>query len=437
MGDMILLIVDDSRMFLKRAKDVLQESGIPVQLITAESGERALEMVRSQRVDIMLLDIIMPGIGGLDVLADLKGDPETRSIDVLMFSSLSDKKTLNHCFELGASDYITKPIDEYEFIARVKSAVKKRDLELEETAYLKEIESQNTRLRDLNARLNDVKGKLLQQEKMAGVGQLAAGVAHEINNPLGFVASNISTMEQYAGKYREFYRRITALLEVCAVSETQEQFVQDYDTLKSYAESAGIDYINSDLEDLFSDTNEGLSRVSRIVKGLRNFSRVDTLEDAGPYDLNEGIENTLIMTRNDLKYAARLELELGEVPEIMAVGGQINQVILNLITNAIWAVKNRYSPALGWIGIRTWRKDNMVYFAVKDNGSGIPQEVKSQIFNPFFTTKPVGEGTGLGLSISYDFIVNKHKGWIDVESQENEGTEFIVALPLASGVERI
>lgn len=432
---MVLLIVDDSMLILKHAEGILKSSGLPVEIITCKSGEEALRIILERPIQIVLLDIIMPGISGIDILRHIKENPLTQSTEVLMFSSLSDKETLNTCFELGASDYITKPIDELEFLARVKSAIRNKDLEIEETSYLKEIEAQNVRLKDLNAKLNVAKGQLLQQEKMAGVGHLAAGVAHEINNPLGFVTSNLTTLKQYTQKYRELCVLVNRLLMHPMDPGKSPEVFEAADTLKKFIERADFEFINSDLDDLYKDTEDGLGRVSKIVKGLRNFSRIDNLEDISPYNLNEGIENTLIITRNELKYAARLELDLGEIPEITAIGGQINQVILNLLLNAIAAVKERYSPALGWIGIRTWYKDGKVYLAIKDNGIGIHEAHLNSIFDPFYTTKPVGEGTGLGLSISYDIVVNKHQGWIEAESTVGEGAEFLVSLPV-DGVKR-
>ncbi len=427
---MKLLIVDDSLMILRHAEGILRRSGLPVEITTSQMGSDTVELIRKNGIQIVLLDIIMPGTSGIDILRLIKGDSGTKDTEVLMFSSLSDKETLTTCFELGASDYIAKPIDELEFLARVKSVIRKKNMEIEETAYLKEIESQNIRLKDLNAKLNDAKGQLLQQEKMASVGHLAAGVAHEINNPLGFVTSNITTLKQYTRKYRELSEQVMNFVSLPVEQGLDPAFIIPFKGLREYVRKADFDFINSDLEDLYKDTHDGLDRVSKIVKGLRNFSRIDNMDERSAYDLKEGIENTLVISRNELKYAASLELDLGEVPEIVAAGGQINQVILNILLNACAAVKSRFAPALGQIFIRTWAEGEHVCLSIKDNGIGIPQENLSSIFNPFFTTKPVGEGTGLGLSISYDIIVNKHHGSIEVQSTYGEGTEFKITLPV-------
>ena len=191
-----------------------------------------------------------------------------------------------------------------------------------------------------------------------------------------------------------------------------------------------IDYIIGDVESIFSETLDGLRRVGDIVKALRLFSRVDQQGEREDYDLNEGVHNTLIVARNEIKYIAEVRENLSVVPLISAVGGQINQVLLNLMLNAAYAIKEKTIDGLGVIEVATYFDDTSVYCSVSDNGKGIPEHIKKDIFNPFFTTKPVGKGTGLGLSISYDIIVNKHHGEISLDSVEGLGTKFLIRLPI-------
>jgi len=426
---MILLMVDDSQIILKHAEGILIRSDIPLEIHMRQSGERALEYVRENPVDIVLTDIIMPGMGGMELLKSLKHDPAGRGIDVLMFSSLSDKETLHECFELGASDFITKPIDELEFLARIKSAVRKKSLEKAGFQYLKAIEDQNRTLRELNERLQTAQNQMIQQEKMASVGHLAAGVAHEINNPLGFVTSNFATLKKYVGKYHLLTELASAMSSVVVDCDHEQELKVTLKTLNDFIKKNNFDFINEDINELFKDTQEGLERVGRIVRGLRNFSRIDQAEELSSYNLNEGIENTLIISRNEMKYAAEVEMDLNPVPDILASGGQINQVILNILMNAISAIKQSHPSEMGMVRIRTWADDSDVCVSISDNGAGIQEEHLKDIFNPFFTTKPVGEGTGLGLSISYDIIVNKHKGTILVDSTPGVGTQFTLKLP--------
>ena len=172
-----------------------------------------------------------------------------------------------------------------------------------------------------------------------------------------------------------------------------------------------------------------MTRVGDIVKALRMFSRIDKQGAREDYDLNEGVRNSLIVARNEIKYIAEIREELAEIPLVSAIGGQINQVLLNLILNAAYAIKEKGLPELGLITVRTYLTDGTVCCSIQDNGKGIPAEIQKDIFNPFFTTKPVGQGTGLGLSISYDIIVNKHQGKINFSSIEGEGTTFFIQLP--------
>ena len=184
------------------------------------------------------------------------------------------------------------------------------------------------------------------------------------------------------------------------------------------------------MEPLLQETKDGLRRVRDIVLALRLFSREDQQGRMGEYNLNEGLQNTLVVSRNELKYVAEIKQELREIPVIEAIGGQINQVLLNILVNAAYAVKEKNDGRAGLIAIETSSDERYVYCSIRDNGIGMPARVRQDIFNPFFTTKPIGEGTGLGLSISYDIIVNKHHGRIWCESEEGQGTIFTIKLPI-------
>lgn len=271
--------------------------------------------------------------------------------------------------------------------------------------------------------------QMLQQEKMAGIGQLAAGVAHEINNPLGFVQSNFESLQKYTrnflemiAAYKEFVRR--------AGHMGEGEMALEVAALKQLEKQKKIDYLAADVESLFFESKDGLDRVARIVKGLRTFSRVDRLDVFAEYDLNEGVASTLVVARNEIKYHADVETELGSVPMIQASGGQINQVLLNIIVNASHAIKAHDENRRGLIRIRTFEADNQVGCSIYNNGPAIPPDIIHRIFEPFFTTKKVGQGTGLGLSISYDIVVNLHHGRMTVVSNETDGTIFTFFIPV-------
>lgn len=266
---------------------------------------------------------------------------------------------------------------------------------------------------DLAGKLDELaatQGQLLQSEKLAGIGQLAAGVAHEINNPVGFVKSNLTTLKDYN-------RQLLALLDS---GRTQPLTDADFKRID-------YDYLREDIPALLAESQDGLGRVQKIVADLKDFSRIDHSELAEA-DLNAGIESTLNVVWNELKYKAEVVREFGELPLVPCIAAQINQVVMNLLVNAAHAIKTR-----GTITVRTVPFNDFVRIDVCDTGEGIAPEHLGRIFDPFFTTKPVGKGTGLGLSLSYD-IVTKHGGRIEVQSTVGSGTCFRVFLPVTPPV---
>lgn len=270
---------------------------------------------------------------------------------------------------------------------------------------------------------------LIRQEKLAGIGQLAAGVAHEINNPLGFVTNNIEALEEY---YTAFHRILAAYQELGMKMAATEnlQVVEKINQILSLEREQELAYILQDLPNLFRDTNEGLERICKIVKGIGVFSRIDRDHAFIQYDLHKGLENTLLMACNEIKHHAVVEKIFGQIPVVEAIGSEINQVLLNMIVNAVHAMKEKNKDEKGKIKITTWCDAQFVYCQIEDDGIGISAENLKQIFNPFFTTKPVGQGTRIGLSISYDIVVNRHQGDIIVESFPGKGTSFTIKLPI-------
>ena len=292
----------------------------------------------------------------------------------------------------------------------------------------KELKRKNFELESAYSELQNAQSQVIHQEKMASIGQLAAGVAHEINNPLGFTISNFETLKKYMTRFVEVLSAYRAFRnEALTLKETALQ--QKVEEIVILERRNKVEYILNDIDTLFCETQDGLTRVGDIVKALRMFSRIDTQGIRDEYDLNEGVRNSLIIARNEIKYIAEIREDLADIPAVSAIGGQINQVLLNLILNAAYAIKEKGLQELGLITVRTYSEAGWVCCSVQDNGKGIPLEIQKDIFNPFFTTKPVGQGTGLGLSISYDIIVNKHQGKIFFNSIVGEGTTFFIQLP--------
>jgi two-component system NtrC family sensor kinase len=283
-----------------------------------------------------------------------------------------------------------------------------------------ELTRKNLRLNEALAALKRSQAKVLHQEKMASIGQLAAGVAHEINNPMGFINSNLSTLGKYLSRLSGFLAVQSGCIAAGAPPELVESVRQQQASLK-------IDYIVKDLEDLVRESLEGADRVRSIVADLKGFSRVDESEFQRA-DLNECLRSTINIVWNEIKYKATLKKELGEIPQTRCYPQQMNQVFMNLLVNAAHAIEHQ-----GVITVRSWEEDGYVCVTVADTGQGIPEATLPRIFEPFFTTKEVGKGTGLGLSITYD-IVKKHSGEITVRSEPGKGTVFTVRIPVVEEI---
>ncbi|WP_290691290.1 ATP-binding protein [Aquabacterium sp.] len=282
-----------------------------------------------------------------------------------------------------------------------------------EQALLKEKADQQALIK----RLEEAHHQLLQAEKMASIGQLAAGVAHEINNPIGFVGSNIGTLRKY----------VDDLLELIAAYEVHERDLADEARSHMAGMRATLDlaYLREDLVALLAESNDGIGRVKQIVQDLKDFSHVDEAQWQWA-SLHRGLDSTLNIVHNEIKYVAEVVKLYGQIPDVECMPSQINQVLMNLLVNAAHAMHERR----GKITIRTGMASaDEVFVEIADEGHGIPEEHLKRIFDPFFTTKPVGKGTGLGLSLSYG-IVNKHHGHISVSSQMGVGTTFRVVLPV-------
>jgi len=282
---------------------------------------------------------------------------------------------------------------------------------------ISELTSVNNELKKMNEQMIEVHNQLHQSEKMASIGQLAAGVAHEINNPVGYINSNIETLHNY---FADIFR----ILDVYDLSE--EFLISSPDILRNIYEAKEeikLEYLRTDICDLMNESLEGLTRVKQIVQDLKDFSHVDEAEWQW-VDLHKGLDSTLNIVNNEIKYKAEVVKNYGEIPQISCLPSQINQVFMNLLVNAAHAIERD-----GLITITTGTNDANVWVEISDNGSGIEKENINKLFDPFFTTKPVGSGTGLGLSLSYS-IIKKHGGEIAVESEPGEETTFRITLPI-------
>lgn len=389
-------------------------------VFAAPSGERALQIAAGvPKPDLILLDVLMPEMDGYEVLIRLRDNPATRDIPVIFVSGMDAAEDEEKGLELGAVDYIVKPYRPPIILARVRTRL--------------EIKRARDWLRDQNAILEaevdkrlkenqQVQDQLLHSEKMAAIGQLAAGIAHEINNPVGFVTSNLKTLD--------IYKR--DILEILDVYETLEAAstpgAEALLNIHALKQRKDFGFIRTDMDQLIAESQQGMARVAKIVSDLKDFAHAENKEWLWA-DLNSGLDSTLNIVRNEIKYHCTLNKAYGDIPQVYCMASQINQVLLNLLVNAAQAI-----PEKGEITVRTGQEGEEVFIAIADTGSGITAENLKRIFEPFFTTKPVGKGTGLGLAISFD-IVQKHKGRIEVESTVGKGTTFTVWLPVNSSGE--
>lgn len=316
--------------------------------------------------------------------------------------------------------------EEYEQRQRAQDELKELNTLLEEKVQDRTslLNQKNYQLEETNKDLKEAQVQLLQAEKMASVGQLAAGVAHEINNPVGFVSSNIATLSEYVATYQMIFSQIQVVIDQKDENKRAASLIE----LKKMLGNQDMAFINEDISDLLSDSREGLQRVAEIVKGLKLFSRVDS-DQMQKHNINDCVRTTLAMVNNQLKYICTVETHLGRIPDVEMNVGKISQVITNLLINAGQAIEA--TGKNGRIIITTCTVGEFVELRVEDSGCGIPPSHLDKLFNPFFTTKPEGQGTGLGLSISFG-IAQEHGGMLSATSTEGDGSTFTLALPINS-----
>ncbi|MBO0351684.1 hybrid sensor histidine kinase/response regulator [Phormidium pseudopriestleyi FRX01] len=396
---------------------------------------------------VILLDLVMPEIDGLMLLRFLRANPKTREIPVLVLSTEEEASLKGEAFAAGASDYLIKFPDPIELIARIRYHSKAyinflkqqeayRELQLMHETLEQRVEERTKELRQTVENLQNTQTQLIHAEKMSALGQLVAGIAHEINNPLQFISGNITHARQYT-------QHLLALVELYQRSNPDPS-----PEVKGFTQEIDWEFTCEDLPNLMSSLQVGVDRILEISNDMRNFSRMDQGRSI-QVDIHQGIDSSLVILQHRLKSnKIKVIKDYGNLPEIECCIGQLNQVFINLIGNAIDALEMGNTPAsesgdtvgrspevsltsrVPTICIHTEVQNDSLVIQITDNGQGIPQEIQDRLFEPFFTTKPMGKGTGLGLSISYQIIVEKHQGVFTCNSTLGQGTEFKIVLPL-------
>ncbi len=426
-----ILIVDDTPINTKILQHILQRAGF--QVFVADNGASALCKVAQIVPDLILLDILMPGINGFEICKRLKASPLSQDIPVIFMTSLTHKIDRMKGFEVGAVDYITKPFCNEEVIARATVHVElyqlTKNLEQRVAERTKELSQALVERNQALQELKEAQTQLVQGEKMSSLGQIVAGIAHEINNPINFIHANLHHAHSY----------IHNLLELLNLYQLHTQ--KPSPEITAYSQEIDLEYLQKDLPNLLASMHSGTERIQEIISSLGNFARLNEAQWKA-VDLHQGINNTLMLLGSRLQATVkRPEIEIrkqyGDLPSVECYARQINQVFMNLLVNAIDAIelktkrKEKFSPCI-CIKTEFDAQDNEIAITIQDNGQGIPQEVQTKIFDHFFTTKPVGQGKGLGLAISYKIIVQQHGGQLLCDSAPGKGAKFVIKLPLSS-----
>ncbi len=463
-----LLIVDDTPANLRLLSNILKEQGYQVR--PTPSGELALSAARGMPPDLILLDINMPQMDGYEVCEQLKANDRTRHIPVIFISALNDILDKVKAFSVGGVDYITKPFQVEEVLARVETHLNLCRLQ-------NKLQEKNQDLATTLAQLQTTQNELIQSEKMAALGQLIAGIAHEINTPLGAIRSSVENISDFLTtsieKLPAFFQSLSpernqdflALLQRSNANVQQnvlssrekrqikrtltEQLtaygVQDSDTLATILLGIGVlDNLEvfralieaEDNTAIFQNAYDIASlqrstrtivtasdRAAKVIFALKTYAHQDSSGERAIANLTDGLETVLTLYQSQIKMGVDVIRSYQSIPAISCYPDELNQVWTNLIHNALQAMKNKGTLAIG-----VTQKGNLIVISIIDSGSGIPPEIQSEIFNPFFTTKPPGEGSGLGLDIVQK-IINKHHGTIAVESVPGQ-TKFTVSLPI-------
>lgn len=466
-----ILIIDDTPENLNLLSTMLSEQGYKVRSVT--KGSTGLRGAQAACPDLILLDVNMPQMNGYEVCQHLKADERTREIPVIFISALGDALDKVKAFRVGGVDYITKPFQVEEVLARIENHLTIRRLsqqlqqqnillseqniqlsrEIEERKQAEEALRQSEarereKARELEQTLGELKStqtQLIQAEKMSSLGRMVAGIAHELNNPVSFISGNLS----YA---RQYFQDLLELIQLY-----QNTYSNPTGEIQQLVSKIDLNFLVKDWSKLMDSMQVGARRIQKIVLSLRNFSRLDE-QELKPVDIHQGIDNTLLILQHRLKAegdrtAIQLIKDYNQLPLVTCYASQLNQVFMNLLINAIDAVETKPDPRI--ITIHTLFIENSkctttasgstneiqsdisrtsnsqsVIILITDNGPGMSKKILHKIFDPFFTTKPVGSGTGLGLSISYQIVVEKHGGQLSCISAPGYGSAFFVEIPV-------
>ncbi len=429
-----VLVIDDQPIVVESIRRLLAAEP-DIELHACSDPTLALSTAAELRPSVILQDLVMPEVDGLMLVKFLRAHPHTKETPIIVLSSQDDAQTKAAAFRAGANDYLVKLPDPIELIARLRyhseayhNLLKRDEAEkmlIHNKVLEEKVEERTAELKDALESLKHTQTKLIHNEKMNSMGQLVAGIAHEVNNPINFIYGNLNYVNGY----------VQDLLEL--VQTYQKHYPTPASDINEKLEELDLEFSSSDLLQSFVSLRSGAKRIRNLVVSLRNFSRFDESE-LKVASVHEGLDSTLAMLGGQLE-TIKIEKNYGELPKIECYPGQLNQVFMHLIKNALEALNraevsknsaecSEASPPL--LHISTAALGDKVAIWIADNGPGISLEIQDRIFDPFFTTKEVGEGSGLGLSISHQLVTVQHGGNIKCYSVPGQGTKFLVELPV-------
>ena len=417
-----ILVVDDIQTNIFVVQTML--TGCNAEILTATSGPEALSIIEKTELALVLLDINMPGMDGYEVAQKMHDNQLTRNIPIIFITACyMDNEHVFKGYKSGAVDYLLKPIDRQILRSKVEIF-----LRLDEQQ--RQLKNKNYELQKAYQNINETQSQLARSKKLASIGQLAAGMAHEINNPIGFILSNTSSLQTYFSDFKSLFEIYAKLELAIAQKSSEENILSILDEITTNKEQIELNFLLDDIDDVFKETQSGLERIKKIISDLKNFSG-SGIEDNSLVDVHECIESSILLVKSQVQNKIEIEKSFCSDAPIICNASHIKLALMNIILNAAQAIKLE-----GVVSISTEIVGNDISICIQDSGTGMKKDILSNIFNPFFTTREVGEGSGLGLSVSFD-IIKQHKGDINATSQLGEGSKFTVTLPLAKPPQKI
>ena len=396
-----VLIAEDEPVSRKMLCHILESSGYDV--VAAEDGLQAWKhLQKAKDIHLAILDWMMPGLDGVEICRKLQNENASSMVYVILLTAREGSDDVTEALQAGAHDFVTKPYQKEELLARLRTG----------------------------ERITELQTQLLQSQKLESIGQLASGIAHEINTPIQYVGDNVRFLQEIHSDIHKVLDKYQQLLEGNRQKIIPEELIEEIETMQ---EEADIQFVLEEIPKALEQSMQGIDRISKIVRSMRDFAHPG-VEEKTTVDINNAIDSTLTVTRNKWKFVADVDTNFAsDLPLIGCYPAELNQAILNIIVNAadaVAAVVGENPTEKGKITITTAQHNDKVEIRITDTGHGIPKENRDKIFNPFFTTKEVGKGTGQGLTITHSIIVNKHGGTINFESEQSKGTTFVITLPI-------